>query len=343
MQDIRELTLEELEKIMMRIGLPDFHARQIYAWIYQKGVSGFSQMTDLPLVLRRKLSEEFFFNQAKVIRTASSCDGTEKLLLRLEDNYVIEVVIIPASRRITGCVSTQVGCKFACSFCASGIQGFKRNLSCAEIVDEVLRIKGYLKNANLTHIVFMGTGEPLDNYDNLFKAVRIINSPAGLHIGTRRITISTAGFVPGIRKMAKEGMQVELSISLHAATDTLRSKLMPINKRYPLAELISVCKDYIRQTRRQITFEYILIAGVNSTLQEADNLARMLSGLRLCKVNLIPANAVRELGVYPPDKIEILSFRQALLRQGIHVTLRKSRGQDIEAACGQLRLRDEEK
>ncbi|MGD0336898.1 MAG: 23S rRNA (adenine(2503)-C(2))-methyltransferase RlmN [Candidatus Omnitrophota bacterium] len=341
MQDIKELTPEELEKVIVGWGVPRFHARQIYAWIYQKGASAFSEMSNLPLSLRIKLEKEFSLSRPEVIKAMQSRDSTEKLLLKLTDNNLIEAVIIPAQRRVTGCISTQAGCKFKCSFCASGTQGFKRNLTSAEIIEEVLCIKERLKNAKLTHLVFMGTGEPLDNYDNVLKAIRVINSPEGLHIGSRRITISTCGIIPGIRKLSEEGLQVELSVSLHAARDELRSRILPVNKKYPLKDLLATCKEYIERTNRQITFEYILIAGVNSTLQDAADLVRILKGLRLCKVNLIPVNPVEELGVYPPKKLEILFFRDALLKQGINAILRKSRGEDIEAACGQLRLRHE--
>jgi 23S rRNA (adenine2503-C2)-methyltransferase len=341
MQDIKELTLEELEKVIVGWRVPRFHSGQIYAWIYQKGASTFSEMSNLPLSLRIKLEKEFSLSHPEAIKTMQSSDGTEKLLLKLADNNLIEAVIIPAERRLTGCISTQAGCRFRCSFCASGTQGFKRNLTSAEIIGEVLCIKERLKNINLTHLVFMGTGEPLDNYENVLKAIRVINSPQGLKIGSRRITISTCGIIPGIKRLSTEGLQVELSISLHAARDQLRSRILPVNKKYPLKDLMATCKEYIERTNRQITFEYILISGVNSGLQDAADLVRTLKGLRLCKVNLIPANAVEELGVYPPKKLEIIFFRNALLKQGINAILRKSRGEDIEAACGQLRLRYE--
>ncbi len=333
-EDIKSLSLEELSKVLKSWGEPSFHAQQIFAWIYKKKAKDFALMTNLPVQLREKLEQNFSFSSLRLRKTLRSSDATEKFLFELEDGNLVEAVSIPAKKRITGCVSSQVGCKFACRFCASGALGFKRNLTCAEILEEVLNF------TKVTHIVFMGTGEPLDNYENLLKAIRIINSAQGLNIGARRITISTSGIIPEIMRLAKEGLQIELSVSLHAADNQTRDLIMPVNKRYPLKELINTCKEYIRQTNRQVTFEYILIAGLNSDLQSARNLGTMLKGMN-CKVNLIPANPVKELKVLPPEKSEILSFKDLLLKSGINVTLRKARGEDIDAACGQLRLKYE--
>ena len=335
-EDIKSLSLEELSKVLKSWGEPAFHAQQIFAWIYKKKAKDFAAMTNLPSQLREKLKHKFSLSSLKLRTILRSSDATEKFLFELEDGNLIETVSIPAERRITGCISSQAGCKFACRFCASGALGFKRNLTCAEILEEVLNF------AKVTHIVFMGTGEPLDNYDNVLKAIRIINSPQGLNIGARRITISTSGIIPAIKRLAEEGLQIELSVSLHAADNKTRDLIMPVNKKYPLKELISVCKEYIRQTNRQVTFEYILIAGLNSSLQSARNLGTMLKGMN-CKVNLIPANPVKELKVLPPEKKEILTFKDSLLKSGINVTLRRPRGTDIDAACGQLRLRHEKR
>jgi 23S rRNA (adenine2503-C2)-methyltransferase len=336
MQYIKELTLEKLINNLKDWGIPDFHARQIFTWIYKRGADDFEQMSDLPVDLRRRLKDKFCLSSLKLVSRLKSFDGTEKLLFELKDAKLIEAVAIPTQDRLTGCISTQVGCKFNCSFCASGILGFKRNLTAAEMIDEAL----YSKNnsgGKLTHLVFMGTGEPLDNYENVIKAIRSINSPEGLHIGARRITISTCGIIPGIKRLANEGLQIELSVSLHAPDEKLRSQIMPVNKKYPLKELILACKEYIEDTNRQVTFEYVLIKGINSDLQNALNLSRILKGLN-CKVNLIPANVVEECRIEPPKKLEILLFRDLLLKHGVNVTLRKPRGKDIEAACGQLRL-----
>jgi 23S rRNA (adenine2503-C2)-methyltransferase len=335
--DIKELTLEELKSTLKDWGKAPFHAKQIFFWIYHKGVSDFNQMSDLPLDLRRQLKEKFYLSSLRLIKSVESRDGTEKLLFELQDKNLIEAVIIPAKDRITGCVSTQVGCKFSCFFCASGLLGFKRNLTQGEIIEQVLYLKNKSKH-RLTHLVFMGMGEPLDNYDFAIKAIRIINSPEGMHIGARRITISTCGITPGIKKLSGEGLQIELSVSLHAADDKTRTKIMPVNKKYPLKELMSACREYVKQTNRQVTFEYILIKGLNSDLQSAANLSKILKGWN-CKVNLIPSNVVKECRIEPPNKMDILFFKDCLVKQGINVTLRKPRGEDIEAACGQLRLK----
>lgn len=341
-RNINSLTLQELEKLLVSWKTERFHARQIFSWIYQKGIQDFTRMTNLPLDLRKKLNEHLHLGDLKLFKVLRSCDGTKKILFKLEDGNFIEGVIIPAKGRITGCVSVQVGCKFRCSFCASGIFGFKRNLSSAEILDEIWYLKNNASLKKLTHIVFMGTGEPLDNYENVLKAIRFINSPLTYNIGARRITVSTCGVPPGIQRLAREGLQVELSVSLHAADDQARNRLMPINKIYPLKVLIPICRKYIKETNRQVTFEYILIRGVNSDLQNAKSLSRILKGLN-CKVNLIPANAIKELNIEPPKQEEVSLFQGALLESGIKATLRKPRGEDIEASCGQLRLRYEKR
>jgi 23S rRNA (adenine2503-C2)-methyltransferase len=342
MKDIKEISLSELEGILKTMVDQPFHARQIIAWIYKKGVFDFEAMSDLPLDLRERLKENFYISNLKLTKSIKSCDGTEKLLFQLKDGNFIEAVIIPTQRRITGCISTQVGCKFACRFCASGALGFKRNLSTSEIIEQVLYLKSSRNDKKLTHIVFMGIGEPLDNYDNLIKAVRIINSPYTFNIGARRITISTSGVIPALKKLPAEDLQIELSVSLHAADDEIRSRLMPINKIYPLKDLIIACREYAATTNRQITFEYILIKDINSSLQNAIKLGKLLAELE-CKVNLIPCNPIKELGMQPPEKREILLFKDRLIGSGINVTLRRPRGEDIEAACGQLRLSHEKR
>jgi len=343
MKDIKELTTEELKGVLSGWQEQVFHAGQISSWIYKRGVVDFDSMSDLSADLRKKLTENFYVCGLKLAGKAESIDGTEKFLLGLRDGNLIEAVVIPAEGRVTACLSTQAGCKYRCSFCASALSGFKRNLSCAEILDELLYLKNNSGAQKITHVVFMGTGEPLDNYDNVLEAIRIINSKDAFDIGARRITVSTCGIIPGIRRLAQEGLQVELSISLHAADDKLRSGLMPVNKIYPLKELIAAARVYTQETKRQVTFEYVLIKGLNSDLQNAQKLVKILKDLRLSKVNLIPSNFIKECGVEPPNKLEILFFKDYLIKHGLHVTLRKSRGEDIDAACGQLRLRYEKK
>ena len=338
LQNILDVNPGELDELLLRWGYKSFHARQIWAWIYRKGARSFDQMSDLPSPLRALLKEHFTLYALKVVLSKKSHDGTEKFLLALNDGNSIEAVIIPSPKRISVCISTQVGCKFSCRFCASGLLGFKRNLTTAEILEEILTLQAALGDSRITHIVFMGTGEPLDNYDNVMAAIRIINDPDGLGIGARRITISTSGLVPGILRLIEEKMQVELSVSLHAANDSLRQRLMPINKKYPLKELLCACGEYIKKTNRQITFEYLLIHGLNCDGDSCQELSKLMRGLKLSKVNLIPANEVKEYSLKPPEKKETLFFKDCLVRAGVQVTLRKQRGADIDASCGQLRL-----
>ena len=343
MGDIKELNLEELKVILSGWLQKPFHAEQIFSWIYKRGVADFDLMSDLSAELRKTLKENFSIRGLKPVKKLESSDGTEKFLFALADGNLIEAVVIPTGDRVTACLSTQAGCKYRCSFCASALGGFKRNLTCGEILEELLYLKNSSKEKKITHVVFMGTGEPLDNYENVLKAVRLINSKEAFDIGARRITISTCGIIPGIKRLAQENLQIELSVSLHAPDDRLRSRLMPVNKIYPLGELVSVLSEYIEKTDRQITFEYALIKNLNSDLQNAQKLVKLLKGLRLAKVNLIPSNFIKECGVEPPGKLEIIFFKDYLIKQGLSVTLRKSRGQDIDAACGQLRFGYEKK
>ncbi len=338
MINIKNLDLKELETVVVSWGFKRFCAGQVFNWIYKKSAGDFSQMSNLPLGLRKQLAKNYSLSCLKLIQKQRSKDKTEKLLFQLADKNFIEAVSIPAKDRVTGCISSQAGCKFGCSFCASGQAGLRRNLDRAEIIEQALYLKNYSAAKKLTHIVFMGTGEPLDNYDNVLAAIRMINAPQGLEIGARRITISTCGVIPGIERLAQEKLQVELSVSLHSANNVQRDKLMPVNKKYPLAQLIRACRDYVKKTNRQVTFEYILAKDINSSLPNARGLAIMLRGFD-CKVNLIPANPVQELGILPPFAGQVKIFQNALIRLGVKVTLRQARGQDIEAACGQLRLK----
>ena len=244
--------------------------------------------------------------------------------------------MIPTQARATVCISTQAGCKFRCGFCASGLGGLSRHLSCAEIVAQVLYVKNNNPEHVLSHIVFMGIGEPLDNYDNVVKAIRIINSPYGINIAARRITISTCGLIPQIKKLSQEGIQVELAVSLHGSSNENRNILMPVNRKYPLSDLIAACKEYIKATHRQVTFEYILIKNVTCTEECAKELGYLLKGM-ICKMNLIPYNKVEEFSHEPPSKMEMLYFKKKLSEVGVHATIRMPRGRDVSAACGQLR------
>lgn len=341
MTDIRNYSLEELEGMLAQWHKPLYHAKQVFPWMYQKGVLSFDEMTNLSLDLREKLKGSFVLKELKLEKLLKSVDGTQKFIFRLEDGNLIESVLIPAEGRKTACLSTQVGCRYSCKFCASGLLGFKRNLDTWEILAQILQITSATHRGSagkVSHIVFMGCGEPLDNYDNVLKAIRIINSRDGLNIGARRITISTSGVISAIERLAKEGIQIELSVSLHASDEKTRTRLMPINRKYPLKELIAACRKYAALTKRQVTFEYVLIKGMNCSLEAANNLVKLLKGWN-AKVNLLIYNPVNEFSYAAPHNEETLKFKQALKKGGLVVTLRKSRGQDIAGACGQLRAR----
>ncbi len=337
MSTLKELDTETLAASLKEWGAPPYHLRHVFEWLYHRGVADGEAMTNLPKALREQIRMRFRFLGLTVVSTLRSQDGTVKLLLSLRDRAVVEAVLIPAAERTTACISSQVGCRFGCSFCASGAGGFKRNLSSAEMCEELFHLKRLAPHRRLSHVVFMGTGEPLDNYDHVMQAIRLINAEYGFGIGARRITISTSGVIPGIRRLATEGMQVELSVSLHAADDRLRSRLMPINRKYPLKDLMRAVASYIKKTDRQVTFEYVLIKGVNSDLHNARKLATMLQGLN-AKVNLIACNPVGEDRARGVETFEMLLFKTHLEKSGIPATIRKSRGEDIQAACGQLRL-----
>ena len=331
MHIIHSLTRDELRQACSGMEQPAYRADQIWRWLYVSRIDDWSQARNLPASFRTRLSEEFALDCAVPAETTIDAGGTQKVLVTLPDGDRVETVLIPADTRRTVCVSSQVGCRFACAFCASGQAGFRRNLEAGEMVGQVLC------SARPTHVVFMGIGEPFDNYDAVLKAVRILNDPDGLAIGARRITISTVGIIPGIRRLMDEGLQVELSVSLHAPDNALRCKLMPVSEKYPLPELLKACRDYVRATRRIVTFEYTLIQGVNDAPRQAEALASLLSSLQ-CRVNLIPLSPVEEYGLQPATIQTAQLFMQELDRAGINATLRQSRGSAVKAACGQLRF-----
>ena len=305
--------------------------------VYEKGIYDFEKMTNLSLDLREKLKKVFTLAMPEAVaREKSGDDKSTKLLLKLRDNDLVEAVYIPSNDRHTVCISSQVGCKFHCAFCASGQNGFFRNLTAGEIISQVLMARDESPDKKITNIVFMGIGEPFDNYTQLLKAVRTLNSKNALGIGARKITISTCGVIPKIEALGNEGIQVELSVSLHGPTDTVRSAIMPVNNAYPVKPLIEACKSYVKKTKRAITFEYILIKGVNASEKEARALAKLLKGT-LCKVNLIPYNPIQEFPHDAPSYEEIVRFQKILQDNGIKTTVRFSKGLDIQAACGQLR------
>lgn len=365
--DIKSLTRDELEAQFAAWHQPSYRVTQLLEWLYSRQVTNWDAMTNLPKTLRAKLSEAFSLGTLKLARKQGAPDETQKFLWRLQDHSLIESVLIPAnpalygdaSDRHTLCISTQVGCAYGCKFCASGLEGWRRNLTADEIVEQVLaaerqsNVRGRESSAAsagsrpstldprlIDNVVVMGMGEPLANYDNLLKALRILNAPWGYGIGARKITISTSGLAPQIRKLAGEPEQFRLAISLHGATDEVRNKIMPVNRKYPLKELVAACEAYQGEKGRMLTFEYILIAGVNDSIEQAEPLAALAKKL-FAKVNLIPYNRVDRLPWERPSEEVCEAFLSALKRQNIIATLRREKGGDIDAACGQLRLKTE--
>ncbi len=335
--DILNLTQEELKKKFLAAGIEPYRADQVQQWVFGKGVYDFDKMPNLSVELRNKLKEKFRIGiPSEVTRSMSPGDKSVKLLLKLNEKDFVEAVCMPRKDRCTVCISSQVGCKFHCAFCASGQDGFFRNLKMGEILAQVLLARDLAPGKKITNLVFMGIGEPFDNYPELLKTIRVLNSKNALNIGARKITISTCGVIPKIEALADEGLQVELSVSLHGPNDGVRGLIMPVNKAYPVKPLIDACKKYAKKTHRAITFEYIMIKGVNSSPAEANQLARLLKGM-LCKVNLIPYNPIEEFPHVAPSYDELVKFQQILQNQGVRTTVRFSKGLDIQAACGQLR------
>ena len=342
--DIKSLRLEELQEKLQELGEPKYRADQIADWLHKKRVTSFDEMTDLPQSLRGELARQFSFDKIDIVRVLGSKDSTQKFLFRLPDGNLIESVLIPASPALYGeksdrrtiCISTQVGCAYGCKFCASGLEGITRNLRPNEIVDQIIAVEG-ASGEKIDNIVFMGMGEPLANLENLMRAIRVINAPWGLGVGARHITVSTSGLAPQIRKLADEPMQIRLAISLHGATDGVRNQIMPINRRYNIDMLLAACDYYTARKKQRLTFEYILIAGVNDSDEQAQLLAKHARRLS-AKVNLIPYNTVEGLPWSRPSRNRQEKFLSILRTEGIPATLRREKGHDIEAACGQLRL-----
>lgn len=333
----------DLAAQLARDGHPGFRADQILDWIYRKRVRSIDDMLNLPRAMREAMGRRFMIGCPAVVRVLGSQDTTRKLLFRLDDGQLVESVLIPASPgsdgdrdgRMTLCVSSQVGCAYGCRFCASGLDGWSRDLSAAEIVGQLLETER-ATGERVDNVVFMGMGEPLANYGNVLKAVRLLNAPEAVGLGARRITLSTSGLVPQIRRLAREPMQIRLAISLHGATDAVRSRIMPVNRRHPVADLFEACGEWNRHRRQKITFEYILIAGVNDAPGEARRLAGAARRLR-AKVNLIPYNTVPGLDWSRPSEAVQEAFLAVLTGAGVQATLRREKGHDIAAACGQLR------
>ena len=344
---ITGLTKEELEHDLLELGEPKYRASQVIEWVYNQRVTNFRDMSNLPEELREKLSSAYSITSLTPVHDSRSTDTTKKYLYQLEDGRYIESVIIPASTNVKGnrpprqtlCVSSQVGCAYGCKFCASGLDGFTRNLNTSEITGQVLAVEEESKK-KINNVVFMGMGEPLANLKNLMPAIKIINADWGLGIGARHITVSTSGLVPEIREIADQPLQIRLAVSLHGASDDVREKIMPINKKYPMNDLIESLQYYNSKKKHKITFEYILIKGINDSEEQAESLAGLASSLR-AKVNLIPYNKVEELDWERPSERTQKKFLNILNKRRKQPTLRKEKGHDIEAACGQLRLKKE--
>ncbi len=343
-KDIKSLYLEELEEELGQLGEKSFRAKQIYQWVHQKLAADFEDMSNLSKALREKLRQQYTLTALNPVEVKiSKIDGTRKYLFRLSDGNVIESVWMQYHHGNSVCISSQVGCRMGCRFCASTLDGLERNLTAGEMLDQIYRIQADT-GERVSNIVIMGSGEPMDNYDNVVRFIRLISHDQGLNISQRNITVSTCGIVPGIRRLAKEGLSVTLALSLHAPNDEVRKTLMPIANKYRIQEILDACQEYFEETGRRLTFEYSLVSGVNDNLEEARALASLLKGM-YGHVNLIPVNPIQERDYVQSDRRAIEAFQHYLESQKIAVTVRREMGRDINGACGQLRksFMDEEK
>ncbi len=336
MTDIKSQTLLELQKEMEELGEPKFRAKQLYGWIHEKLVDSFDEMSNLSKPLREKLKNRYELTALEIVKVQKSKqDGTCKFLFRLPDGNVIESVLMKYYYGNSVCISSQAGCRMGCRFCASTLNGLERNLRASEMLDQVYQIQKWSKE-RVSNVVVMGTGEPLDNYDELLCFIQLLTGEGGLHISQRNITVSTCGIVPGIRRLADEKLQITLALSLHASNQEKRRKIMPVANKYELSEVLDACRYYFEQTGRRITFEYSLADGINDGREDAEELAALLKPLN-CHVNLIPINPVRERDFVQPDDHTVTNFKNKLEKSGINVTIRREMGRDIDGACGQLR------
>ena len=336
MTDIKSLTLDELTKEMEAIGEKKFRAAQIYSWMHERLADDFDQMTNLSKNLREKLKENYELTRLELVRVQTSkIDGTSKFLFRLSDGNVIESVLMKYHHGNSVCISSQVGCRMGCRFCASTLDGLERNLTPSEMLRQVYQIQK-ITGERVSNIVIMGTGEPLDNYDNFLKFIHMVSDEHGLNISQRNITASTCGIVPNIRKLAEEKLQITLALSLHGSNQEKRRSLMPVANKYELHEVLEACDYYFEKTGRRITFEYSLVHGVNDTPEDAKELMGILKD-RNCHLNLIPVNPIKERNYEKPDKKSAENFKNKLEKNGINVTIRREMGSDIDGACGQLR------
>ena len=340
--DIKSLTKEEMIDEIEKLGEKKFRATQMYEWMHKKLVRSFDEKTNLSKDFREKCKENFRFVSLNAIQVQeSACDGTKKYLFELYDGNVVESVFMRYKHGNSVCISSQVGCRMGCRFCASTLDGLEKNLSASEMLDQIYAIER-LTGERVSNVVVMGTGEPLDNYDNLLRFIRMLTNEDGLHISMRNITVSTCGIVPNMKKLADEKLQITLALSLHATTDEKRKKLMPIANRYTIAELMDACQYYFNQTGRRITFEYSMVAGVNDTKEDLEELTALAKPLN-CHINLIPVNPIKERDFVQPDMKYVRNFKEKLEKNRINVTIRREMGRDIDGACGQLRRKHVEK
>ena len=337
-KDIRSLYYEELQNEILDMGEKPFRAKQIYEWLHVKLAEHFDEMTNLSKKFREQLEEEYeIFPVQMLERQVSKLDGTNKFLFRLSDGNVVESVLMKYKHGNSVCISSQAGCRMGCAFCASTIGGLQRNLLASEMLGQVYQIQK-ITGERVSNVVVMGTGEPLDNYDNFLRFIRLLTDERGLNISQRSVTVSTCGIVPGIRKLAQEKLQITLALSLHAPNDEVRKTLMPIANAFPLCDVMKACDYYFEKTGRRMTFEYSLVSGVNDNEEEAKALSALI-GHRNCHINLIPVNPIKERDFVQSDKENIVNFKKLLEKNGINVTIRREMGRDIDGACGQLRKR----
>ena len=338
MIDIKSMNLEELTEYIHNMGEKKYRAKQIYQWIHQKQVKSFDQMENLPKSLREKLKSEAVLTLLSQVEVqVSKIDGTRKYLFMLDDGHVIESVLMRYKHGNSACISSQVGCRMGCRFCASTLDGLVRGLTPAEMLDQIYRI-GCDIGERISNVVVMGTGEPMDNFENLLKFIELLTDENGLNISQRNLTVSTCGIVPRMRELADKKLQITLAISLHASNQTKRLALMPVANAYDIKEVVEACKYYFEQTGRRVTFEYSLVGGVNDYKEDADELSRLIAGLN-CHVNLIPVNPIKERDYVQSNTKVIEAFKNKLEKNGINVTIRREMGRDIDGACGQLRKR----
>lgn len=334
--DIKSLTLNELEQFVVENGDKKFRASQIYQWMHQKLVDGFEQMTNIPAKLKQELASKCLFTNLEVVNVQTSkIDQTKKMLFKLHDGNLIESVLMKYHHGNSVCISSQVGCKMGCRFCASTLDGCVRNLMPSEMLDQIYKIQK-ITGERVDNVVVMGSGEPFDNFDNLLRFMQLLNAKEGLNISARNLTVSTCGIVPKIRELADLKPQITLAISLHAPNDELRKTMMPIANKYSIEEIMDACKYYIDKTKRRVSFEYSLVKGVNDTYECAKELIELLKGMK-CHVNLIPVNPIKERDYRQSEKKAIYEFKNKLEKNGINVTIRREMGRDIDGACGQLR------